>query len=51
MILFTKKTYEGYIDLSKRFKDEIISIDANKSLDLVVNNCLDEIKTYLKEKK
>ena len=48
---FHKKTYEGYIELSKRFKDEIISIDANKSLDEVVDNCLDTIKRYLKEKK
>ena len=48
---FHKKTYEGYIELSKRFKDEIISIDANKSLDEVVDNCLDTIKKYIKEKK
>ena len=48
---FHKKTYDGYIELSKRFKDEIISIDANKSIDTVVDNCLATIKTYLKEKK
>ena len=48
---FHKKTYEGYIDLSKKFKDEIIQIDANKDVETVVNNCLDVIKTYLKEKK
>lgn len=48
---FHKKTYDGYISLSKKFKDEIISIDANKSVDTVVDNCLNVIKTYLKEKK
>lgn len=48
---FHKKTYDGYIDLSKKFKDEIISIDANKDVETVVNDCLDVIKTYLKEKK
>lgn len=48
---FHKKTYDGYIDLSKKFKDEIIQIDANKDVETVVNNCLDVIKTYLKEKK
>ncbi|KWZ92422.1 MAG: dTMP kinase [Anaerococcus vaginalis] len=48
---FHKKTYDGYIDLSRKFKDEIISIDANKDVETVVNNCLDVIKTYLKEKK
>ena len=48
---FHKKTYDGYIELSKRFKDEIISINANKSIDTVVDNCLATIKTYLKEKK
>lgn len=48
---FHKKTYDGYISLSKKFKDEIISIDANKSVDAVVDNCLNVIKTYLKEKK
>lgn len=48
---FHKKTYDGYIELSKIFKDEIISIDANKSIDTVVDNCLATIKTYLKEKK
>lgn len=48
---FHKKTYDGYIDLSKKFKDEIIPIDANKDVETVVNNCLDVIKTYLKEKK
>ena len=49
--IFHKKTYDGYVDLSKKFKDEIISIDANKDVETVVNNCLDVIKTYLKEKK
>ena len=48
---FHKKTYDGYIDLSKKFKDEIIQIDANKDVETVVNNCLGVIKTYLKEKK
>lgn len=48
---FHKKAYDGYIDLSKKFKDEIISIDANKDVETVVNDCLDVIKTYLKEKK
>lgn len=48
---FHKKTYDGYISLSKKFKDEIISIDANKSVDTVIDNCLNVIKTYLKEKK
>lgn len=48
---FHKKTYDGYIDLSNKFKDEIISIDANKDVETVFNNCLDVIKTYLKEKK
>lgn len=48
---FHKKNYDGYIDLSKKFKDEIISIDANKDVETVVNDCLDVIKTYLKEKK
>lgn len=48
---FHKKTYDGYIDLSKKFKDKIIQIEANKDVETVVNNCLDVIKTYLKEKK
>ncbi|WP_236785561.1 dTMP kinase [Anaerococcus ihuae] len=48
---FHKKTYDGYIDLSKKFKDEIIQIDASKDVETVVNNCLGVIKTYLKEKK
>ena len=48
---FHKKTYDGYIDLSKKFKDKIIQIDASKDVETVVNNCLGVIKTYLKEKK
>lgn len=48
---FHKKTYQGYIDLSKKFKDEIVVVDANKSLDTVVDSCLDIIYDYLKEKK
>lgn len=46
---FHKKTYDGYIRLSKMYEDDIISIDANKDVDTVVNSCLEIINDYLKE--
>lgn len=46
---FHKKTYDGYIKLSKMYEDEIVSIDANEDLDTVVNSCLEIINNYLKE--
>lgn len=48
---FHKKTYDGYIKLSKMYKDEIVSIDANKDIGTVVNTCLKIINDYLKETK
>lgn len=46
---FHKKTYDGYMKLSKMYKDEIVSVDASKDIETVVNSCLKIINNYLKE--
>ncbi|HIX81879.1 MAG TPA: dTMP kinase [Candidatus Erysipelatoclostridium merdavium] len=43
---FHKKVYEGYMEICNKFADRITKIDANKSIDEVV----DQVLTVIKEK-
>lgn len=44
---FHKKIFDGYIELSKKYKDEIVSVDATKSIESVTEDCLSIIYKLL----
>lgn len=46
---FHKKIFDGYIELSKKYKDQIVSIDATKSIDEVTEDCLSIINKILED--
>lgn len=46
---FHKKIFYGYIDLSEKYKDQIVSVDATQSVDKVTIDCLSIIKNLLED--
>lgn len=48
---FHEKTFNAYLALAKKYKDDIVSIDANRTLEEVYNSCLETILNFLEEEK
>lgn len=46
---FHKKIFNGYIELSKKYKDEIVTVDATKTVDQVTKDCLSIIYNLLED--
>jgi dTMP kinase len=46
---FHKRIFDAYIDLSNKYKDQIVTIDANKTIDQVSQACLSVIKKQLED--
>ncbi len=46
---FHRRIFDGYIDLSKKYKDQIVTVDATQSIDQVTKDCLSIIKNSLEE--
>lgn len=46
---FHKKIFDAYMELSEKYKDEIVTIDASLSIDEVVDSCLRVIKKQLED--
>ncbi|MDD7464539.1 MAG: dTMP kinase [Anaerococcus sp.] len=44
---FHRRIFDGYIDLSKKYKDQIVTVDATQSIDQVTKDCLSIIKNSL----
>ncbi|MGO3018839.1 MAG: dTMP kinase [Anaerococcus sp.] len=46
---FHKKIFHGYIELSKKYENDIVTVDASKTVDQVTKDCLSIIYKLLEE--